>query len=86
MPFGMYLNSKIGIKKTLAFGTFIKIGYYYLLNLIQTGFSYQLVAIVSGISVGIYFAAFHIEFAKYSNKGNEGKDLSILTIINFHYY
>jgi len=81
MPFGMYLNSKIGIKKTLAFGTFIMIGYYYLLNLIQTGFSYQLVAIVSGISVGIYFAAFHIEFAKYSNKGNEGKDLSILTII-----
>jgi MFS family permease len=81
MPFGMFFNSKIGIKKTLALGTLIMIGYYYLLNLIQSGFPYEIVAIISGVSTGIYFAAFHIEFAKFSNKGGEGKDLSMLAII-----
>jgi len=81
VPIGMVLNSKIGIKKTLALGTFILIFYYYLLGFLDQGFSYKLIALVAGVSSAIYFAAFHIDFAKAANKGTEGKELSMLRII-----
>ncbi len=81
MPFGMWSNSKIGIKKTLTLGTFVLIFYYYLLGFLETGLSYHLIAVVFGISSGFYFAAFHIDFAKSANKGREGKELSCLRII-----
>ena len=81
IPLGMVLNSKIGIKKTLGLGTFLIILYYYILGFMESGLSYVIVALFYGLSTGIYFSAFHIEFAKSFSRKRGGKELSVIRII-----
>lgn len=81
MPLGMSLNAKIGIKKTMALGTFCYIFGYYLLNRLEFFPEYQWVAFVLGISIGFYFSAFHIEYTKIADRKSEGKELSVFKII-----
>ena len=81
IPLGMVLNSKIGIEKTLGLGTFLIILYYYILGFMESGLSYVIVALFYGLSTGIYFSAFHIEFAKSFSRKRGGKELSVIRII-----
>jgi len=81
MPFAMLLHSRFGIKKTLALGTFILIFYYYLLGSLESGSSYYLIAVVFGISSAVYYSAFHVEFAKFTKKGKEASEFSVLMIV-----
>ena len=54
-PFGMKLNSKIGIKKTMSAGIFISIIYYLLLNSLASGnINYLFISLIGGISGGLY--------------------------------
>jgi len=79
MYFAMKLNHKLGLKKVLALGTIILIGYYYLLDLLSKGvIHYSIVAIVLGISMAVYYASFHIYFTKFSDKKHEALEVSII--------
>jgi|GEM_PF-2599658 len=82
MTGGMYLNTKFGVKKTLALGTAFYIAFYYLLPQIAFGLSYYIVAFIYGLAAGFYFSAFNIEVQKTVKKNNEAKELSIIKILS----
>lgn len=80
-PFCMKLNSILGVKKVLSIGTILLALYYYLLNVLSSGnIHYLLVAATFGISVSMYYAAFHIEFARNSDKKKEASEFSMIRI------
>lgn len=81
MPFTRILNSKLGVKKTMALGIFTLIFYYFCLNYLQYGLSYYPVALIYAISVSLYFSAFHLEFTRSAIKKEEGKEVSIIKAI-----
>jgi MFS family permease len=80
-PLGMFFNHRIGIKKTMAIGMAISLIYFYFLHLLSSGFSYYIAAIIYGISSGIYFAAFHVEFAKSTINKKEAENTSLLSVL-----
>ncbi|HEA46167.1 MAG TPA: MFS transporter [Candidatus Pacearchaeota archaeon] len=81
-PFGLTLNSKIGIKKTMGVGIFFLIIGYLLLNSLQFGnIHYLFVAFVFGTSTGFYWSGFHLEFSKFSDKRKEASEISMLNIL-----
>jgi len=80
---GLKINSKWGIKKSMSLGIIISIFYYILLNSLsswQDG--YLLVAIISGISGGIYWAGFHIEFSRFCDKNKEASENALMNIFS----
>lgn len=80
---GTKLNSFWGIKKSIAIGIILSVVYYILLNNLSSGnFSYVFVAIACGISGGIYWAGFHIEFSKFCDKNKEASEISLLNIFS----
>ncbi len=81
MPLTMKLNYILGVKKTIALGTFVLIIYYYLLNYLNKGISYPILAFIAGVSTAIYFSGFHIEFTRSAIKKQEASELSILKIV-----
>lgn len=79
MYFAMNLNYKLGLKKVLAIGTIILIGYYFLLDQLSNGtIHYSIVAIIYGISMAVYYSSFHIYFTKFSDKKHEASEVSII--------
>ena len=79
MYFSMQLNYKLGLKKVLSLGTFVLIGYYYLLFQLSKGnVHFSLVAITIGLSMAIYYSSFHIYFTKFSDKKHEASEISII--------
>ncbi len=81
MPLGMAFNSSLGVKKTMALGTTILLSGYYLLNNLDHNYGYYWAALVLGISIGMYYAAFHVEFTRSTDKKEEGEELSILKVV-----
>jgi len=80
---GLKLNSKIGVKKVMTLGIILSIIYYLLLNSLSNGnINYLLVAFVFGISTGIYWAGFHLEFSRFCDKGKEASENSFLSIFS----
>ncbi len=81
--FGTKLNSFWGIKTSISVGILVSIAYYILLNILSySNLSYIFVAIVSGISGGIYWAGFHIEFSRFCDKNKEGTENALLNIFS----
>ena len=82
-PIGLKLNSKIGVKKVMSLGIILSVFYYLLLNYLPAGnIKYIVVAIVSGIGSGIYWAGFHLEFSRYCDKGKEASETSFINILS----
>ena len=79
MYFSMRLNYHLGLKKVLSLGTFVLIGYYFLLDQLSRGnIHYSIVAITLGLSMAIYYSSFHIYFTKFSDKKHEASEISII--------
>ncbi len=79
---GLKLNTKIGVKKVMSLGIILSIVYYLLLNSLSTGnISYWIVAIFLGISGGLYWAGFNLEFSRFCDKNKEASETSFLSII-----
>lgn len=81
VPFCMLINSKIGIKKTMAVGTFILIIFYFMLGYVDKGLPYPFAAMTFAIAVAFYYPAFHIEFTRAVVRKQEGTETSVLKII-----
>ena len=80
--FLMDLNYKLGLKKVLSLGTFVLIIYYLLLDyLARDHLHYSVVALTFGLSVALYFSAFHIFFSNNSDKKREASEMSMLRIL-----
>ena len=77
MPYAMAFNS-FGIKKSMAFGTFMSIIFYLFLTQVNV-LHYSIIAIIGGIATASYFAGYHIEFGHFHTKGSEGKQSSIIS-------
>lgn len=77
-PVGMWCNSRFGIKKTMAAGDVILIGYLAVIILLsQFRELLFLSAILYGFASGLYFSAYHIEFTRAKDRKREGEELSI---------
>ncbi len=81
MPTSMRLNARLGIKKTMAVGTACYIIFYLLLNHVAAGLPYAYAALAHGVSVALYFSAFHLEFTRSAVKKEEGEEVSMLQVI-----
>ncbi|MFH1358321.1 MAG: MFS transporter [archaeon] len=78
--FLMNLNYLLGLKKVLSLGTFVLIVYYLLLNYLSQGYiHYSFAALTFGLSVALYYSAFHIYFSEYSDNKREASQFSIVT-------
>jgi hypothetical protein len=79
MHFSMRLNYHLGLKKVLSLGTFVLIGYYFLLDQLSKGnIHYSVVAITLGLSMAIYYSSFHIYFTRFSDKKHEASEISVI--------
>ncbi len=81
MPFGTYINSKIGVKKGMVLGTSFLILHFIFLNKVPEGMPYYIPAILYGINAAFYWAAFHFEFTKFSDDHKEASEISIINIV-----
>ena len=72
------ISSKIGLKHSILLSIPFSLSFIYLLNSLKYGLiHYSIVAIVEGIGLSLFWIAFHIDFAKCSDKKNRGKEVSI---------
>jgi len=80
-PLATYVNSILGLKKSMFIGIVFLIIYNIVLDQIAAGVPYQYAAIIWSVSISFYYTAFHIDFAKVSDKRKEGKEFSRIKIL-----
>ena len=77
-PISGIICSKIGLKRSILLSIPFSVSFIYLLNSLKYSLiHYSIVAIVEGIGLSLFWIAFHIDFAKCSDKKNRGKEVSI---------
>ncbi|MFT7616286.1 MAG: MFS family permease [Candidatus Woesearchaeota archaeon] len=79
-PLCMQLTRLWGVKKTMAAGTVMLLVYYFFLHLISQGLPMYYAAVTFGISVGLYYSAYHMDFA-HTVKKEKGRTLGLFTAI-----
>ncbi len=77
----MKLNSRIWIKKTMIIGIICFILYFFFLHYWWGLASYYVAATVWWVATALYYAAFHVELSKFTDKNEEAAEFSILKII-----
>ena len=82
LPLGIYLDHKIGIKKTLSIGTILSMLYYFGLTKLRTDIPFELLAVFWGLGIAIYYAAFNIELSQTIRKNTEGRSLSFFQVLS----
>jgi len=80
-PFGSLLNSKIGVKKGMAFGTVFLVFHFFALNQVSTGLHFAIPALLYGINTAIYWPGFHFEFTSFVDKKREARQMSVINIV-----
>ena len=78
---GLKLCSYIGVKKVLVIGTFFLLLTNYFLYQIPFGTHYLIAALVLGISHGMYYSAYHVDFVRSAVSKKEASEVSIIKII-----
>jgi len=77
-PISGIICSKIGLKRSILLSIPFSVSFIYLLNSLKYSLiHYSIVAIVEGIGLSLFWIAFHVDFAKCTNKKNRGKEISI---------
>ncbi len=72
------ISSKIGLKRSILLSIPFSVSFIYLLNSLKYGLiHYSIAAVVEGVGLSLFWIAFHIDFAKCSDKKNRGKEVSI---------
>ncbi len=82
LPLGIYLDHKLGIKKTLSIGTVLSMLYYFALTKLKTEVPFEFLAIFWGLGIAIYYAGFNIELSQTIRKNTEGKSLSLFQVLS----
>ncbi|MFO0955183.1 MAG: MFS transporter [Candidatus Saccharibacteria bacterium] len=78
-PIGLWLNSKIGVKKTMVFADVFFVGYMVAVNAISaTGWYIILPTLMFAISGGLFWAGYHVDFTKNADIKDEGKEISFV--------
>ncbi len=71
---------KVGIKTFMAIGSFLLLIAYHSLHLLSA-VHYLITAFLFGLSEGLYWAGFHVEFSKFSLKNKEGKEYAFFKLL-----
>ena len=82
LPLGIYLDHKIGLKKTLSFGTVLSLLYYLGLTKLRTDLPFELIAVFWGFGIAIYYGAYNIELSQTLKKNSEGRSLSLFQVFS----
>ncbi len=78
MFIGLKLCSYIGVKKVLVIGSFFLLLTNYFLHQIPLGTHYLIAALVLGLSHGMYYAAYHVDFTKSAVAQEEASEVSVI--------
>jgi MFS family permease len=77
-----YLSSKIGLKHTIIFAQPLIILYFILLFLLESiPIPIFIIGCVGGVYSGIFWLAFHSDFAENSDDGSKGKEVALGSVI-----
>lgn len=81
-PLGFFLATKIGVKHLMAIGTFLFLGFYLLMPLVEQGLYYLLPAVINAIANMFYWSGFHAQVTRVVSKEHGGKELSLFQILS----
>ena len=77
-PLSAIVSSKLGLKRSILLSVPFSLIFIYLLNSLKYNLvHYSIVAIIEGISLSLFWIAFHTDFANFSDKKNRGKEVGI---------
>ncbi len=81
-PLGLWLNYKIGVKKTMLLGDLLFIGYLFSLTTLKAfGVAALLPILLFAFSGGLFWAAYQVDFTRSADRRAEGQDLSVVKSI-----
>ncbi len=76
-PVGLWLNSRIGVKKTMVLADVFFVGYMIAVNSISAvGWYIILPTLLFAVSSGLFWAGYHVDFTTNADKQSEGKEIS----------
>ena len=81
LPLGIWLDQKIGIKKTLSIGLIFIMLYYLALTKLRTDVPFFLLAVFWGLSIALYYGAFNVELSRVLKIKTAGKSFSLFQIL-----
>lgn len=80
--FGTFIGSHIGIRRLISLSVPFFILHYILLYLLPTmNIPLNLIAIVLGLGRGIFWFAYNIDFAKFSDKKHRGEEVKVWFVL-----
>ncbi len=82
LPLGIWLDQKIGIKKTLSIGLIFIMLYYLALTKLRTDVPFFLLAVFWGLSIALYYGAFNVELSRVLKIKTAGKSFSLFQILS----
>lgn len=78
-PVGLWLNSKIGVKKTMVLADLFFVGYMLAVNSISaTGWYIILPTLLFSVSGGLFWAGYHVDFTQNADTKDQGKEISFV--------
>lgn len=78
-PLGLYLNSTLGVKKTMAVSDVVFVAYMIAVSYLKAPSWYLLVpTLLFAISSGLFWAAYHVDFTINADRQAEGRELSVI--------
>lgn len=81
-PLGLWMNHKIGVKKTMAVADVIFIFYMLAVANLKVLGPYLLVpTLFFAVGSGLFWAAYHVDFTKNADRRAEGQELSLIKAI-----
>jgi hypothetical protein len=82
LPFSARLTSKRGCKHAMLYSMPFLVGFFYVLNLLETQhLSLAIPAVILGINQALYWMGYHVDFARFSDKKHRGRELSVVQIM-----
>ncbi|MEI7818721.1 MAG: MFS transporter, partial [bacterium] len=81
-PLGLWLNSQIGVKKTMAVADLIFIAYMFAVGAMKgTGAFLILPTLLISLSSGLFWAGYHVDFTTNVDNHEEGSEISFLKVV-----
>jgi len=81
------ISSKYGFKHSILYSIPILIIFYLgLFTLEQSNWPIYLLAVIFGVSNSLFWMGYHVDFSKFSDKKNRGKEVGIAKIVNLIFH
>ncbi len=82
MPLGASFAKQVGYEHSIAYSTIVFILYYLTFyNIATIPWFFYLAAVLYAVQKTLYWPAYHADFARFADSGQDGREISILTIL-----